>query len=124
MEAAMTGDALYGGRVLHMPTAPATPNAGGHPTAKGDVGDDPHDKSDLGPSGFFDDPTVWLVLFAAAATGIIGARFHVGGNKVNLGDQAAAVAGTTLYAVVGIVSLKVVASKVEIPGFQKLVAAI
>lgn len=128
MQSAFLADSTYGpGRVSAVsgaaPTAP-TPEAGGHPTAKGDATDDPHDRSDHGPVGIFDDPTLWIVLIAAAATGVIGMRFNVGGNKVDLGDQAAMVAGTTMYSIVGILLFKIAASKIEIPALQQVAAAI
>lgn len=123
MAQAMTGDGLYGGPIaIVQPAAPAA--AGGHPTAKGDAADDPHDKRDPGPADLFDDPVIWIVLIAALATGVLGVNFHVGSNRVNIKDQAANVVGTSLYAIVGILLFKTAASKVEIPGLQKVAAAI
>lgn len=120
----MTGDGLYGGPIAIVQPAGPTAAAGGHPTARGDAADDPHDKSDPGPMDLFDDPVIWLVMIAALATGVIGINFHVGSNRVNVKDQAANIIGTTLYAIVGILVFKTAASKVEIPGLQKVAAAI
>jgi hypothetical protein len=122
---AMTGDGIYGSPIAQVTPIGAAPGAaGGHPTARGDAADDPHDKSDKGPGDLFDDPVIWIVLLAALATGVLGVRFHVGSNRVNIKDQAANVVGTTLYAIVGILCFKTAASWIEIPGIQKVAAAI
>jgi hypothetical protein len=126
MQSGMTGQAVYGGPRVVSPVAPVTAS----PTGGEANLTDPHDKTDKGPSDWFEDPVVWLVLLAGLATGILGFRFKWWGSgaeasaRVNLGDEAGALIGTTLYAITGIVLFKIGASKIEVPGLQKLAAAI
>lgn len=92
---------------------------------------DARDRSDRGPTGFFDDPLLIVVLIAGLATGIIGFRFHWGGGsagasaKVDVGDEAASLVGHALFTIAFIIILKtVVADRVPIPSVKKAVAAI
>lgn len=124
----MTADDIYGGpRIVGLPAAAPASTA---PRSDAPDSDDAHDKSDKGPGSWWDDPVLWLVLVAAIATGALGIRFKWWGSgaevgaRVNLGDELATLFGVTLYSITGIVLFKVAASKVEVPGLQKLAAAI
>ena len=127
MKGHMTGDSVYGGpRVVQ--SAP-TPASAVNPQVGEDTSD-PHDPIDKGPGGIFDDPLVWLIVIAALATGALGLRFRWWssgvdvGARVKVGDEVTTLIGTTLYAITGIILFKIAASKVEVPGLQKLAAAI
>lgn len=91
---------------------------------------DPHDKSDRGPGHWLDDPVVWLVIIFGIATGALGIRFKwwsggaEAGVRVNVADELVTLAGTTLYAITGIVIFKLIASKTNIRGLQSLAAAV
>lgn len=106
------------------------PAVGGrHPSRQeSDTVTDPHDASDLGSSDWLDDPVIWLVAIAALATGVVGIKFNwfkAGASvSVKMSDELAAIVGQTLFTIVGIIVFKVAASKIEIPGVQKVAAAI
>ena len=124
----MTAEAVYGGPRVVEP-AKASP-AAAPPTGSEARLEDPHDKSDRGPSSWFEDPVVIVVLLFGLATGILGFRFRwwgggvEAGARVNLGDEVGALVGTTLYAITGIILFKVAASKVPIPAVQRVAAAV
>lgn len=91
---------------------------------------DPHDPVDRGSEGFLEDGLVWLMVLLALATGIVGFRFnwYKGGvdvgAKVKVGDELATLVAVTLYSIVGILLFKIGASKTNVPGLQKVAAAI
>lgn len=130
MRSSMTAEGLY------IPSAPVQPvetsaaaRSSAHPTrGSGEGVSDPHDKDDMGPSDWFDDPVVWLVGIAALASGVVGIRFNWFKGRasvdVNMGDELASIVGQTLFTIVGILLFKVLASKIEVPGLQKVAAAI
>jgi hypothetical protein len=125
----LTGADVYGGRPTVV--APQGPTHAAPPTQRAMDASDPHDKNDPGPVGdWFEDPVIWLVLIAGLATGALGVRFRWWGTgaevgaRVNIGDELTTLLGTTLYSITGIVIFKIIATKVEVPGLQKLAAAI
>lgn len=128
MTQGMTAQEIYGGPVLYRtdPAVSAAPPTGGEPSRM----IDPHDPADRGPSDWFEDPVIWVVLIAGLATGVLGVRFKwwkggaEAGVRVNIGDELATLFAVTLYSITGILLFKVGASKVRIPGLQKVAAAI
>jgi hypothetical protein len=123
---AMTGEGLYQPPAL-VPREPVI--AAAHPTAgSAERVSDPHDRSDPGPSNFLDDPVFWTVAIACLATGVVGVKFDwfKGGGSVSvrMSDELAHILGNLLFTIAGIVVFKVAVSKLEIPGLQKVAAAI
>lgn len=123
------GDGFGGSEIPVYGMAPGSSPLGS-PRAAQAVARDPGDRSDKGPSSWWEDPVIWLTAAFAVGAGIIGFRFHWGPGarasaSVDISDELSELLGTVFLAIAGIVGFKLIVFRwVRIPALQEFAALI